>query len=263
MAGRRGQQADNDFDYSELEDPVLYCRISLAKNWKADLAGTYRESERTIALTHKRDARTPRRTIRLQPGKTVRMELSLAEGFFGRFSIKVLNKEADAKSESKRKELIFNYGLTLMQSIVRWGDSPRLARAGNGLTYEALGPARFPDVTVAIEPAEEVEDAKDPRYLPVRLRDLYDLGDYVDAEHLVNPGGFMGRLKADEQQARADFAAAEERQELAMLRGQVDTLTQIITASPELAAKFKAFMAMTGDVEAPVEAKKPVGAGKH
>lgn len=232
-------RTDRNFDYTAHDAiEVLYCRISLARDWRSDLAGTSREAERTIVLDHKRDARTPRRYVHLKPGKSVQLPLDLAEAFFGRFSVAILERITEARTESAKRRLGEEYAMTRAQAILRWGDFPRLARAGSGMTYEPLGPARLPDVTVTIIPAEEDETtAADRRYKPVRLRALYDLGDYFDAEHLANPGGFAGRRALeDERQAKSDFEAAQTR--MAQLEGTVATLTALLAANPELEAKL-------------------------
>jgi hypothetical protein len=234
--------AERVLDYTAADaTEILYCRISLARDWKAELKGTYREAERTLVLDHKRDARTARRYVRLAPGKSVQLELALAEGFFGRFSIPVLDRIGAARTEGRKKQLAAEYEQTRNHAITRWGDYPKMARAGQGMTYEPLGPARLPDVTVAIIPAEEDETTKDdPRYRPVRLRALYGLGDFVDAEHLCNPGGFMGRVRQDEERAAADFAASTQRDRMAEMEGRLATLMALLAANPELAAKAQA-----------------------
>lgn len=243
MAARK--RVPEPFDYAQFDAPqILYCRISLAKDWKAELVGSHREKERAIPLTHKRDARTPRRNLTLLPGKSVQLPLDMAEGYFGRFSIPVMDMIAKARTESQQRRLAEEYALTRSQVILRWGDYPRAARAGSGMTYEPLGPARFPDVTATIIPAEEDEDtASDPRYKAVRLRDLYDLGDFVDVEHLCNPGGFMNRAKDEERQAQLDFQQSQESDRVRVLEGTVNTLMALLGGNPELMAKIQAMTA--------------------
>lgn len=240
MANRK--RIPEPFDYSEFDAPqILYCRISLAKDWKAELVGTQRENERLVPLTHKRDARTPMRRLVLSPGKSVQLPLDMAEGYFGKFSIPVMNMIEKARGENQRKRLAEEFALTRAQVILRWGDYPRMARAGSGMTYEPLGPARFPDVTATIIPAEEDDEtANDIRYKPVRLRKLYDLGDFVDVEHLCNPGGFMNKARDDERQAQLDFAQSEDRDRVRLLEAQVSTLLGLLGGNPELLQKLAA-----------------------
>lgn len=255
MAGRGREAA---FDYAALDyNEIMYCRVSLAKDWKKELVGTMRERERNVLLRHKRDARTPAKDITLAPGKTIRLPLNIAESFFGMFSIPVLDRASRAKTEGEKKVLAQYYAMTRAHAIVRWGDFPRLARAGSGMTYEPLGPARFPDVTVAIEPTElEDLDPNDMRYKPHRLRTLYDLGDFVDMEHLVNPGGWQQREHDAKAQREATAAESELREELARIRATNDVLMGLL--GPGVQAKVDAILATS---ESAPKAKEPAKAG--
>lgn len=229
------------FDYTGFDqDEVLYCRISLAKDWKHELIGTRREHERVVPLDHKRDARTPRRYLKLAPGKSVQLALELAEGFFGKFSIPMFGMIENARTEGAKKRLVEDFALTRDKAILKWGDSPRPARYSTTMTYEALGPARMPDVTVTIIPAQEDDDTEnDPRYAPTRLRTLYSLGDFFDAEHLVNPGGFMQKIAEDERQSQLDFARASTDTRLAQIEATNKVLMQLISTNPDLITKLQ------------------------
>lgn len=239
MAETAARRRIDAFSYIDDVQADL-CRVALAKDWKAELVGTNRELDRTLWLRHKRDARTREQEKELKPGKFVQVSLELAEAFFGCFSIPILDKVNRAESEHVRKGLAERFAMTKAHAIVKWGDFPRLSRAGQGMTYEPLGPARFPDVVVTILPGEEPEDANDPRFKPVRLRALYGLGDYVDMEHLVSPSSYSMRKAAQEEDGitRADFAAAlGDRDRISKLEGQLETLLGIINADPELKAR--------------------------
>lgn len=197
------------------------CRVELASSWA-----------HPITIAWKRDARTQRVGVRLQPGKTVNVPLEYAMAEFGMFNIpQLIEEETDVRRKQKLAE---QYVESIARSILRWGDYPRLAHYAAGMTYEAIGPARFPDITVTIiDPQGEIE------YEPIRLRDLYDLGEYIDVEDEVNPRSARALKKRRDQEEAAAKKATTEGSDVAALRDQVSTLTGTINTILALIAPDK------------------------
>lgn len=212
MATER-QAVSDALEVATLEDPIYYCRVSLAKSWP-----------RPIDLSWKRDNRTRAQKIVLRPGKSVVLELGKAQAYFGMFTIPGMIETVN--DIRKRERLAEQFKESRERAILLWGDSPKPARYGSGMTYEALGPARIPDVTCTVMNADEEADAS----APIRIRELYNVGEYVDAEHLVNPGGFAAHKHAEELKASNDFEKASNAEQINVLQGQVATLTQLLLA---------------------------------
>jgi hypothetical protein len=78
----------------------------------------------------------------------------------------------------------------------------------------------MPDVVLTVIEADGTE------WDPVRIRELYDLGEYEDVEHLFKPKFTQQR----EQQNAMDFARAQTDANVVKLQAQVDLLTQMLVA---------------------------------
>jgi hypothetical protein len=141
-------------------------KLRLAPDWPRPLVLTWNEG-----IVGKTIGQKTRRVIK--PGQATLLDIGRAQAYFGLFTMP--RDIEDVLDETRRQAMLEAFLREKARAILTWGDFPKPQnhiRSGE----EALGPARMPDVFLTVIEADGDE------WPEFRLRGLYDLGDYWDAE---------------------------------------------------------------------------------
>lgn len=188
----RAQELDSNLAAQRLVE------IRLAANWPRPLRLPWNQG----VVGQSIGART-RRT--LNPGDSTIIDIGRACAYFGVFTVP--HDLEQIYDEKKREARIAMYEAEKARAILTWGEYPRAInhqRDGN----EPLGPARMPDVYLT------VIETDGSRWPEIRLRELYDLGDYYDAE--PKPKAFVAPTDTKQEDRVRDLEI-----QLAEMRGLV------------------------------------------
>lgn len=188
----REQERDSNLSAQRLVE------IRLAATWPRPLRLPWNQG----VVGQSIGART-RRT--LNPGDTTTIDVGRACAYFGVFTVP--HDLAGIYDEKRREAFVLMYEAEKTRAILTWGEYPRSInhmRDGN----EPLGPARLPDVYLT------VIETDGSRWPEIRLRDLYDLGDYYDAE--PKPKSFVAPTDTKQEDRVRDLEI-----QLAEMRGLV------------------------------------------
>lgn len=153
------------------------CQIRLDPQWKSWIEDPRKQQQRYLRLQWNPGVipggRWPgvQRRV-LKPGDTTIIDIGRAQAWFGLFTVPT--DVLDVIDEKKAEEMWRNYTLEKARTILTWGDFQKGALEEDKDT--TFGPARLPDVYLT------VIEADGERWPEIRLRELYELGDYQEVD---------------------------------------------------------------------------------
>lgn len=210
--------ADLDFNVErkeaeEVEERQRTVRITLTKS-----------AAHRVDLSWNIGGRFGRREpLFLYPGKSVVLPLDRASHFFGPFAW-ILELQT-CTDEARRSALKYTIMTESERVLKRYDYDRPLSKGKDG--YEAIGPHRFPDVTVQILNADDTEEE------PMRLHEVYRIGEFDPLRDQLVPRETLEKreerhkdeLENERRKAQEtiDELRGEAREALGMVKGIVAT----------------------------------------